>query len=63
MQFGNTTVRALDAAAAAANEDVRLVLRWQEGAAEALEKGYLRAMVLSIYTAEERREDRRLVET
>ena len=40
-----------------------MVLRWQEGAAEALEAGYLRAMTLSVFTAEERREDRSLIET
>jgi hypothetical protein len=64
--FANTTVRTLDSSSVTddtCRADLSQVMLWQESAAEALDLGYLRAMVLSIYTAEDNREDRSLIET
>ena len=66
MPFANTTVRTLDLSEVtdeSCREDLLQVMQWQESATEALEMGYLRAMVLSIYTAEEKPQDRSIIET
>jgi len=66
VNFANTTVRSLDVSGVtdpACRKNLNQVIQWQESAAEALEMGYLRAMVLSIYTAEDNPQDRSIIET
>ena len=68
--FGNTTIRALvprelDAEGKPTgpiiNMDAARVVAWEDAAFEALSEGYLRALVLSIYSAEDDPADRELL--
>jgi meiosis-specific protein len=70
--FGNTTIRALVPREAGPdgkptgriiNEDAARLLAWQDAAFEALELGYLRCIVFSIYSAEDDPAARQLLES
>ena len=64
--FGSVKVFALksvDDDGTVLSEDARLLQSWQDSAFDALEKGYLRSVVLSIFSGEEDPRDRELIES
>lgn len=64
--FANSIIRAMrpvDQDGSVLNDDAHRLLQWQEAAFEAIDRQYLRSMVLGIYTAEEDPAQRKLLES